>query len=318
MTEIGELDQVPLRDKWPNEENDFTPWLAENISYLSDAIEIPLSVNTTEADVGPFFADIHATTGELEEEKRDIIIENQYNQTDHGHLGKSLVYAAGFEADIIIWIAEEFQDEHIDAIQWFNERTNDETGLFAIKMELIQINDSPVAPNFTVVERPSRWKALTGDLNKTEREHYRFWSEFEDQLEERGLEKYIENSTSTTSSYYPMRLDGAEIRLASTSYGNLIECTLRIDDPDGNLGGLDKEAVREKLQSTIKKRDTETLSTSIVEQIEWKTDSEDTYDKVTIEYPDEVDRGDEAEWKRYCGWLVDASLVYDEAFSDWF
>ncbi len=36
--EFGELIDVDLREAWPHEANDFTPWLAENLHRLSQAI----------------------------------------------------------------------------------------------------------------------------------------------------------------------------------------------------------------------------------------------------------------------------------------
>lgn len=32
---VAELKDVPLCETWPNEESDFTPWLADNISSVT-------------------------------------------------------------------------------------------------------------------------------------------------------------------------------------------------------------------------------------------------------------------------------------------
>ena len=50
MTEIvslGTLVNAPLRSAWPHEAGHFTPWLAQNLSLLSDAIGIPMELVAT-------------------------------------------------------------------------------------------------------------------------------------------------------------------------------------------------------------------------------------------------------------------------------
>ena len=57
---FGHLTKVDLRECWPREDSDFTPWLAgeENISLLGEAIGTELEVKEQEASVGSFSADI--------------------------------------------------------------------------------------------------------------------------------------------------------------------------------------------------------------------------------------------------------------------
>lgn len=91
---------------------------------------------------------------------RIIIIENQFGQSDHDHLGKIFTYAAGTDAKIVIWIAETFREEHKRTLEWLNENVDPGSGLsfFGIEIELFQIEDSPVAPDFNVVVRPNEWE----------------------------------------------------------------------------------------------------------------------------------------------------------------
>ena len=57
-TDLGRLEPVDLREVWPNEESDFTPWLADqkNLAILDDALGMPLEFVAREEAVGPIGA----------------------------------------------------------------------------------------------------------------------------------------------------------------------------------------------------------------------------------------------------------------------
>ena len=108
---LGNIQKVNVRSVWPNEQQNFTPWLAkeENIVQLGDALKFELEVENTEVAVGPYSADILAkdlATG------RYVVIENQFGKTNHEHLGKLITYAAFLNAGAVVWITEEFTEEH--------------------------------------------------------------------------------------------------------------------------------------------------------------------------------------------------------------
>ena len=45
MVTLGKIKEIKdLREAWPNEALDFTPWLAKNISILGEAVGIDISV----------------------------------------------------------------------------------------------------------------------------------------------------------------------------------------------------------------------------------------------------------------------------------
>lgn len=122
MTQFRALEPQNVRDYWSHEAREFTPWLAdairtEDASHLEDVLGLDLEVIETEKSVGKYNVDIVA---EVADDGRIVVIENQLEQSDHDHLGKSIAYAAGVDADIIVWITPKFNDEHRDAIQWVN------------------------------------------------------------------------------------------------------------------------------------------------------------------------------------------------------
>jgi hypothetical protein len=152
---FGTLVDVEARTAWGHEAHDFTPWLADNLERLSDAIGVKLEFTAREHLVGRFSADIIARSV-LDD--RIVLIENQLEWSDHKHLGQIMTYLAGTDAKIIVWIAPFFCDEHLSAIKWLNEHSHDEFAFFAVKLRIVRIGDSPLAPLFEVLEKPNNWE----------------------------------------------------------------------------------------------------------------------------------------------------------------
>jgi hypothetical protein len=154
-TTFGTIHKLDLRKLWPNEAAHFTPWLAQNIAALGEALGLDLELHEREASVGDFSLDLLATdlgTG------RPVIIENQLSNTDHDHLGKLLTYAAGFDAGVVVWVASQIRDEHKEALEWLNQRTDADTTFFAVIVEVHRIDDSRPAYTLLPVVFPSEWQ----------------------------------------------------------------------------------------------------------------------------------------------------------------
>ena len=54
MVDLGEIQRVDLREVWPHEAQDFTPWLAENLDKLGKVLGLDLELRASEAAVGLF------------------------------------------------------------------------------------------------------------------------------------------------------------------------------------------------------------------------------------------------------------------------
>ena len=181
MINLGTLKEITdLRSVWPHEALNFTPWVAENVDLLADAVGLDITVDETESSVGDFNVDIYASETGTD---RKIIIENQLEDTDHDHLGKLITYASGKGADVVIWVVKHAREEHKAAIEWLNNHTDDKIGFFLCEIKLFQIGSSDIAPSFTVVERPNDWTKeikKTTAANPTQQQRLEYWQAFSD------------------------------------------------------------------------------------------------------------------------------------------
>ena len=181
MANLGILKEITdLRSIWPHEALNFTPWVAENVDLLADAVGLDITVDETESSVGDFNVDIYASETGTD---RKIIIENQLEDTDHDHLGKLITYASGKGADVVIWVVKHAREEHKAAVEWLNNHTDDKIGFFLCEIKLFQIGDSQIAPSFTVVERPNDWTKeirKTASANPTQQQRLEYWQAFND------------------------------------------------------------------------------------------------------------------------------------------
>ena len=182
IVSFSRLEYLDLREAWPHEAHNFTPWLAENLDQLSEAVGIPLEVEGTEVSVEAFSADILARNSMNDSL---VLIENQLEGSDHTHLGQIMTYLAGLEAKTIIWVAKDFREPHLAALSWLNDHTGEQFSFFAVKIKVAKISNSPLAPLFDVVERPNNWersvhaKTSTRTINsKLSQNRHEFWTAY--------------------------------------------------------------------------------------------------------------------------------------------
>jgi hypothetical protein len=152
---LGRLTPIPPRDVWANEAQQFTPWLLQNADVLSDLLGMDLALEVAEHPVGGFSLDLMGkdeTTGEV------VIVENQLEVSDHTHLGQLLTYAAGTNPTTVVWVAASFRPEHRAALDWLNERTDEDTRFFGVEVGVVRIGDSQPAPAFRLVAQPNDWE----------------------------------------------------------------------------------------------------------------------------------------------------------------
>jgi phenylpropionate dioxygenase-like ring-hydroxylating dioxygenase large terminal subunit len=174
--DLGKIKKVNLRGVFPDEARDFTPWLKDNIDQLSEAIGIEIIDLRREGDVGGFSCDLIGTEANSEDK---IIIENQFSQTNHDHLGKIITYASGVGAKYVVWISEKIREEHQKALEWLNENAND-ISFFGIEVSAISIDESSPALNFKSVIEPNAWgkevKKATEQIDERHQKYLKFFN----------------------------------------------------------------------------------------------------------------------------------------------
>ncbi len=244
--ELATIERVKdIRSIWPNEADNFTPWLADNLSALGKALVLDLDLEDVvkEAPVGTFKLDIRTR---VVGSGRPVVIENQLGSTDHSHLGQLLTYAAGFDANVIVWIAEEFKDEHREALDLLNRRTDEESEFFGVVVEVWKIDDSRPAPHFRVVSAPNDWRKQSigrrRQANVSEKgEQYRqFWQPL---LERLNREDGWNVRTDNTASWFTAGSGIAEVWRNMSFYVRnreaAVELSLQTPNKDWNKSFFD-------------------------------------------------------------------------------
>ena len=152
-SKFGSLTRIDPAKIW-GDERSFSAWLIENFNVLSDEIHIEVEDLEAEVSVGPFKCDI---IGVDRDTQKLVIVEYQYGMSNHDHLGKLLTYAAGKDAGVVVWIAEDFRDEHLSVLKWLNGEMEN-SAIFGVKLEVIKIDDSKPLVSFKVLSKPDEWQ----------------------------------------------------------------------------------------------------------------------------------------------------------------
>ena len=308
MVELAKIKKVELRQGWENEAADFTPWLQDNMDQLGDALGIELEVQQSEASVGTFSLDLLAhDVGN----NRPVIIENQLEPTDHSHLGQLLTYAAGYDASAIVWIAQEFRDEHRAALDFLNGRTDEDTEFFGVVVELWKIENSRPAPHFMVVSAPNDWQKGTKSqtTQRSERgERYReFFQPLMDRLREddrftraRRIRKAPTQSWCSFSTGHGRGL----IYSASFYRGGRARVEVYFD-------GGDKEWNKQLFDKL--KGSKEEIQSEIAGEFDWERLNDKIACRISVVRPGSID-DDPEKLEEIRNWMIDRLIDFEHVF----
>ena len=306
MLQFGAIKRLNLRDIWSKESSDFTPWLADNISALGEALGMELELETREAGVGDFSLDLLAKdlgTGQV------VVIENQLTPTDHDHLGKLLTYAAGFGASTVVWVAETIRDEHRQALEWLNQRTGSDTQLFGVVVEVLQIDDSRPAYNFKPIVFPNEWqKARRGQATSqvsSRGEAYReFFQALIDDLREKH--NFTGAHVGQPQSWYAFSSGFGGIPFgASFAQGGRVRVDVYIDQGNAERNKALFDALRDQK---------EPIESECRAPLEWERLGDKRASRIAV-YRDGSIGASEDELRDIHKWMVEALLKFKRVFS---
>ena len=302
MTNLGTLKEITdLRSIWPHEALNFTPWVAENVDLLADAVGLDITVDETESSVGDFNVDIYASETGTD---RKIIIENQLEDTDHDHLGKLITYASGKGADVVIWVVKHAREEHKAAVEWLNNHTDDKIGFFLCEIKLFQIGDSQIAPAFTVVERPNDWTKeirKTASANSTQQQRLEYWQAFNDYaFSDANFSRIFNKRKPTTDHWMDFSIGSSACHIAVSQIQKrkAVDVELYIND--------DKELFK----SLFAHKDE--IEKNMEMELEWKELPERKASRILIEKT--VDLDDRATWPEQFDYIMDTCIKMKRAF----
>ena len=303
MTKLSKLEEVKdLRNVWPHEALDFTPWLSQdgNIDLLADAIGLDITVDETESSVGDFNVDILASETGTD---RKIIIENQLEDTNHDHLGKLITYASGKGANVIIWVVRHAREEHKAAIEWLNNHTDDKIGFFLCEIKLYRIGDSDPAVKFEVIEQPNDWaKEVKKNESTTEieQQRYEYWVAFQDHaFNNPQFAKAFKRGKSSTDYWMTFRLGSSLCHISVCQIRKSNELYVELYIPEN-------KSLFHSLLAKKAEIETETGLT-----FDWQELPERKASRIVIAKT--VDFGDKDQWPDHFVWLEDVLLKMKEA-----
>ena len=161
MPEFSGFQRVKQRTIWPHEAQEFTPWLADNLSFLAKTLNMELEFEAREKDVGGVRADLVCRN---KVDNSRIVIENQLEKSDHSHLGQVLTYAAGLQAATLVWIATEFRNPHRVTLNWHNEITPAHFKFFGVELRTWQYSTAVHFAEFSIVSKPENWTFIEDSL----------------------------------------------------------------------------------------------------------------------------------------------------------
>jgi hypothetical protein len=182
---ISAVQWMAARDVLGDETRYFTPWLAENLDILADALGLAeLTLVDTESDVAGNRLDILATAIDEEGDERPVAIENQYGISDHRHLGQLVTYLAQQGSGLGVWVVEDYSEAHLAAVEFLNRTSTPDVGYMLVRVRFTHgVGANTYQVHFEIAARPNAFvrrgrrrvtgAETTGRVNDQQRDYLR-------------------------------------------------------------------------------------------------------------------------------------------------
>ncbi|MYD24829.1 MAG: DUF4268 domain-containing protein [Gemmatimonadetes bacterium] len=154
---MGKIEKCDLREVWPLE-LDFSRWLANHIQALDEQVRWNIDPTSIRQEVtkGKLRVDLLVDVVDPETNKSsEVVIENQLDATNDGHLAGVMTYLSAFKASGFVWIASDVTQEYAETVQWLNDKSEIDAYLF--RLEAIRIGNSRPAPLLTRIVGPLKF-----------------------------------------------------------------------------------------------------------------------------------------------------------------
>lgn len=294
--------QISLKKMWPKEAQNFTPWLADHLDVLGDKIGMDLEKIGTEVDVGPYSADILAkdiTTNTF------VVIENQYEKTNHDHLGKLITYSSVLDAKTIVWIAEVFTDEHKKALDWLNDLTPNDVSFYGIQLELWEVGQDSASLHLNVVSSPSKnakiIKQGTSGPTESAKQQLEYWTKFRDKL--KATKKIPSLHTPRPQYWFDVALGKSGVHISNTCniQKNIVRVRVYIEN----------KTAPNAYNYLVSKKDE--IEKQLGFQMLWDPNPNASDKTITLEH--KTDLEDEVKTEESLNWMVEYTIKVWSVFS---
>lgn len=319
MPKLGTMTKDDIKGVW-GDERAFCKWLAnDGLPVLNSVLMLSLEDAEEQVTVGRYAADIVCTDMSDYDRPAKAVIEVQRGVSDHDHLGKVLAYAAGLDdADPelkhvlrhIVWIAEEFTDEHSRALEWMNGYFGPSVYFFGIVAQVKRIDDSDPAIEFVATSMPHNWTRTggiivdPGPLPPLPQEHLDFWTQFVE-----GFPSHMSNlSTRKPGAFHFMDFaigfgSNAHLSVNRIKTQGLIRLRIVLGNSSlsGWFGALNNQ--KDEIENDLQLLDGE---------LEWR--AKEGADASVIQVVSRADTSDRSDWPRQMQWMYEHLEKFDRVF----
>jgi hypothetical protein len=303
--DIARRSLVSLREIWPLE-TDFSNWLVseDGIAMIAEDIGINIEDARRECRPGDFPCDVVARI--QGDEEHTVVIENQYNKTNHDHLGKLITYASVNNATTAIWISETISDDHRKAIDWLNENTPLHVNFYLAQLQGYRIGNSPVAPQLAVVCRPNvevkvQREKQSAELSGSHAWHSVFWEDVLSFIRKQTPPFNVRNTSSDSWIGFGLGRSGFVLALSVTDKCSRICCQIAIDAPWRLSAFAQLSAQKEQIEQEVG------------HQLEWLALPEKRISRIKLF--GEINPSDDTNREQVKQWMSEKSIAFHHAFS---